>query len=353
MTAPTTAGTQTSASRPLRYDSVRSAVQTSRRKLLALAVTWVVLLAAGLGVPWVVGLYDLQLAVQGATLAILALSVGWLLRQTGQLSFGHAAFSGVSGYSAAILSTQLGLDTGIALLLGIAFATAFGFVVACLIVRLPGITFAMLTLAVGMLVWVASTQLRPLTNGFDGLLVDFSGTFFGQQASAYTNPVVAWPLVWVLMMVIVAALWAVSRTVFGRRLTMVRENEERTRFAGHGTYWPRVLAFTVSCGIAGIAGAFQVLNLAFISPEQLFFDKSGLPLIVAVIGGISSVAGPVVGAFVFIFVQSWLSGTAWYQIAIGAALMLVVVIAPGGGADVVKRVAAWIRRRGEGKKDHA
>jgi branched-chain amino acid transport system permease protein len=330
---------------------VAAALHRGRQNPVKMTGVWVAIMLLGLAMPYVLGLYNLQLAVQGATLAILAMSVGWLLRQTGQLSFGHAAFYGIAGYTAAIVGGGTGVPTEVALLFGVLAATVSSLVIGFFIVRLPGIAFSMVTLAIGMLVWVASTQLRSLTNGFDGMPVPFEGTFLGQEASMFTHPVTAWPFVWVSVMVVAALLWLVSRSVFGRRLTAIRENQDRARFIGHSTYMPRVIAFTISGTVAGLAGAIAVLNLGFISPEQLYWDKSGLPLIVAIIGGVSSVAGPVVGAMIFTFLQAALAGSSQYQIIIGIVMMFVVIVAPGGGADVVKRIRKFIVRRWKGDID--
>ncbi|WP_206477475.1 branched-chain amino acid ABC transporter permease [Microbacterium sp. KRD172] len=325
--------------------SVDAVLRTRPRTYVILAVVWIVALIAGLFAPYVLSLYNLQLAVQGGTLAIIALSVGWLLRQTGQLSFGQAAYLGVAAYVAAILGRIPGVPGWVAVLAGIAIGTVFAFLVALFIARTPGIAFSMLTLAIGMLVWVASTQLRGLTNGYDGLTASFSGDILGIPISSLTNPVVAWPPIWIIVIVVAAGLWLLSGSRFGRRLAAIRENEERTRFAGHGTHLPRVAAVTISGFVASLAGAVSIVNLGFISPELLFWDKSGLPLIAAVIGGVSSVIGPIIGAFGFTFLQGFLSESSNYLLIIGAVLMVVVIVAPGGVVDIIRRLVTAVARR--------
>lgn len=324
--------------------SVRVVLREPPGVLLARIAVWVVICAAGLGLPWVIAMYPLQLAVQAVVLGLLALSVGWLLRQTGQLSFGHAAFQGVAGYSTGLLVVRLDLAPVPAILVGILAGTVFALVVGLFVVRSPGVAFSMLTLAAGMLVWVFVTQTRGLTNGFDGMAVPFDGQILGNDAFSYSNPVTIWPVAWVTLMLAIGGLWLVSRSVFGRRLAAIRENEERIRFAGWSTYLPRVLAFTLSGFVASVAGGISVLNQAFLSPEAVFWSASGLALIVAVIGGVGSVWGPPLGAVIFVVLQAYLSQSSHYQVIIGTVLIVMVVLARGGIAAIV--AGGWARARG-------
>lgn len=331
--------------------TVREALHDTPRALIGRVCVWLAICVAGLGMPWVLAMYPLQLAVQAATLGLLALSIGWLLRQTGLLSFGHAAFQGVAGYTTGLLVVRLDLAPIPAILIGILGGTVFALVVGLFVVRSPGVAFSMLTLAVGMLVWVFLTQSRTLTNGFDGMAVPFAGEVLGQDASAYINPVTIWPVIWLTLMLAIGGFWWVSRSLFGRRLTAIRENEERARFSGWNTYWPRVMAFTLSGLCASLAGGVAVLNQSFLSPETVFWSASGLALIVAVIGGIGSVWGPPVGAIAFIALQSALSQSSQYQIIIGLLLMAIVVVARGGIAGLAKTAWAWIHGLRKGRRD--
>jgi len=337
--------TEATIPQPLR-PPVWRVLHTPGSALTRVGVGWVVVTIAGFAAPYVLTAYHLQVAVQGAILGLLALSIGWLLRQTGLLSFGHAAFYGLAGYTAALAATRWELSTPLAVALGVAAGALLAFIVGALIVRVPGIAFAMLTLAIGQLIYVASTRSRSLTNGFDGLVASFRGSFLGQPAESYTNAVTAWPLVWAVLTLAVACLWWVSRTVFGRRLTAIRENEERVRFSGQGTFLPCVLAFTISGAFAGAAGALSVLSLGFVSPNDIYWTTSGVALIMAVIGGIGSVAGPPIGALAFVSLQAALADSEHYQVIIGIALIVVVAIAPGGITALLARATGAFRLPG-------
>ncbi|MBZ5738433.1 branched-chain amino acid ABC transporter permease [Nocardioides mangrovi] len=331
-------------SAPTVADTLRRARRGARWEVAG----WVVLALVGLGAPYVLTLYQLQLAQQAAIMGILALSIGWLLRQTGQLSFGHAAFYGIAGYGTAYVAEHASLPIGLTLLAGIGCGVVAALVVGLVTIRVPGIAFAMLTLAIGMLVWVAGGQLHSITRGADGLNVSLEGSLLGKDVVMYGNPVDAWPLVWGLLMASVAALWALSRTTWGRRLASIRDNEERVRFSGYATYWPRVVAFTVSGLVASLAGTVNLVTTSFISLETLYWSTGGLALIVAVIGGVRSVLGPPVGAALFIVLQNYLSGSgAHYQAVLGVVLIIVVLVAPGGLAEIAARArtAAVVRVR--------
>lgn len=325
--------------------TLRRANRTARWQALG----WIVLAIGGLGVPWVVSLYQLQLAQQAMIMGLLALSIGWLLRQTGQLSFGHAAFYGIAGYATAYVAQHADLPIGLTLLAGIGCGTAAALVVGLVTIRVPGIAFAMLTLAIGMLAWVAGGQMHSITRGADGLNVQLEGTLFGKDAVMYGNPVEAWPLVWGLLMVVMAGLWTLSRTTWGRRLASIRDNEERMRFSGYGTYWPRVAAFAVSGLVASAAGTLNLMTSSFISLSALFWSTSGLALIVAVIGGVRSVLGPPLGAVLFVLLQNYLSGSgSHYQGVLGLVLIAMVLVSPGGFMELAQRgstaVGARLRR---------
>ncbi|WP_157514787.1 branched-chain amino acid ABC transporter permease [Nocardioides sp. J54] len=330
-------------------DGVAATMRRARRAARWQALGWLALAVAGLGAPWVISLYQLHLAQQAVVLGLLALSIGWLLRQTGQLSFGHAAFYGIAGYGTAYVAQHTALPIGLTLVVGIGLGTLAALVVGLLTIRAPGIAFAMLTLAIGMLVWVAGGQMHSVTRGADGLNVQLEGTLLGKDVMLYGNPVEAWPVVWGVLMLTVAVLWFLSRCTWGRRLASIRDNEERMRFSGYATYWPRVAAFAASGLVASIAGTLNLVTTSFMSLTALYWSTSGLALIVAVIGGVRSVLGPPLGAVLFVLLQNYLAGSGdHYQAVIGTVLIAVVLLAPGGCTEILERVgkaAASLLRR--------
>ena len=327
--------------------SVWSPIRPGRGALTVLVVAAV----AGFLLPLVIQeRHYVSLAVDMGILAIFASGVGFLARQCGLVSFGHAAFYGGSAYIVAVLLDKTPMSPTSAVAMGIAGSTLLAASIGMLIVRVPGISFAILTLAIAQLVYVLVLQNRGLAGGNDGVAVRFDGSVFGLDQEWFNDGAVVWNLVWAILLLVLVTLWLVDRSRFGRLLVAIRENEERARFSGFSTYWPRVLAFTLSGFIAGLAGVLMVLSNSFVSPENLSWYTSGNALIVAILGGIGVISGPAVGAFVFLYAQDWLSSlTERFYIIVGIAVIATVIFAPGGIAGIARaaihKVAPLVRSK--------
>ncbi len=304
---------------------------------------------AGFALPYVVtNDFYLGLAVEGVIFGLLALSIGWLLRQTGLVSFGHAAYFGTAAYVVAVASTRWQWPIAASVAAGLLASVVLAGLVGLLIVRVPGISFAMLTLAVGQALYVIITKLRDQTGGFDGLPLRFEGTVAGWERVELGEPAVFWPVVWVALGSVMVGLWALSRTHYGRLLAAIRENEVRARYCGFRTYLPRVAAFTLSGAISGLGGLLFIIHNSFVSPETVFWTTSGNALVMALVGGVASVAGPPLGAVLFFFGRDEFSaGTDRWQLVLGSVLIALVIFAPGGLASLAARTASAVGRRFE------
>lgn len=353
MTSTQTAGPQptsgTPAERP-RATSPRAVLSRSRVWYGTWVLVWLAVLVVGLLLPSaLIDEYYMRIIARGASLGLLALSIGWLLRQTGLLSFGHAGFYAAGAYLAGISVTRWELSTAEAVLIGVGGAALLGLLAGLIIVRTSGITFAMLTLAIGQIVYVAATNSRSFTNGYDGLIVTFPGNLFGVPASDLGKPGTAWTFIWCTILGVIAVLWVVSRLPYGRRLAAIRENEERVRFLGISTLLPRIGALTISAAVAGLAGVLHALTAGLVTPDDAAWTTSGLALIVAVIGGVGALTGPVGAGIAFILLESSLASTSHFELITGLVLIAVVIAAPGGAAGLVGRgVLAAKRRLGRG-----
>ena len=280
----------------------------------------------------------LSLTAQASFAAIFAMGVGFLIRQNGMVSFGHAAFFSLPGYTVASLAPA-GLMPVELLVAGAVLLTgAFALLVGLAIVRVHGIAFGMLTLAIGQGLYEATTRLRDITGGHDGMSLRLPSELFGLPVKLLQQPRGMLIVAWLVMTAILAVIWAFSRTHWGRLTEAVRDNEERVRFLGYRTLLPRALVFAASAMIAAVGGVLFIVYNAFISPDSVHWTNSGSALIMAILGGAGTPWGPILGAFVYfalkhaagVFTTHWLS-------IIGIAVIVVAVAFPSGLAGLVHR----------------
>lgn len=339
---------------------VPRAVRTglNRRSLLAGLAIAVVVFLVGLAAPSVASsTYNQGILVSGAILGIVALSLGFLAHRSGLISLGSTAFYGGAAYLVAIGTTNWGWSPMAAALLGFFGATLLALIIGALTVRTPGMSFVMLTLAFGQALYqlVILDSVRGTTGGFDGLSVTFkpNTTFFGLTQADIATPSKIWPLVWVCLVVIATIFWLAGRSRFGTLLEAIRENEERARFSGYNTYLPRLAAFTLSGAAAGVAGVLFAFTSAYVSPDVMTFTTAGNALIAAIVGGVGTLVGPVLGALLYVWGQNKFSSTSGSDIDFytGLALIVVLVFLPGGVMGSLGRLWHWAVdrvRRGSG-----
>ncbi|WP_420177565.1 branched-chain amino acid ABC transporter permease [Kerstersia gyiorum] len=285
----------------------------------------------------------LSLLTQATIFAIFALGVGLLLRQNGMVSFGHAAFYGLAGYVAAILM-QHAVPAEAVVLLTLLIMALFSCLLGLVIVRVPGIAFGMLTLAVGQMFFQLASTSRSLTGGADGMYLDWPARLFGVPIALIQRQDVLFSISWTLLVLCIAGLAALLSTRFGRVTEAVRDNEERARFIGIRTLMPRVAIFTLSALVTSLAGLLSVLNTGFISPESLHWSVSGSALMMVIIGGFRTLWGPALGAIVFFLARDLIGDYAQHWLAIfGTALILIIVFSPEGIGGALQRLCQ--RRR--------
>lgn len=318
--------------------------------LLGLAV-----LLTGLFVPQLIlSDFSLKLANEGLVLGILALSVAFLMDQTGLVSLGAAAIYGGVGYLFAILLSEFAFTPELAALGSLLIVILYSTILGALIVRTNAIAFMMLTLAAGEMIAhsVMLEALRDLTSGADGLAVRFKGTFLGLTSTDLQSPAYFWPIAWSAAWIIGLALYLIRISRLGAILRAIRENEERMRFSGFDTYLPRLVAFICVNVVAAIAGLLHVLNSGFISPESLGIGVSTNALVAALIGGIFGSIGPIFGGLLFTVAQDEFGAYGLTQLMTGVAIVLFIVFFPRGlwgglRGSFSKFLAAATRRKGE------
>ena len=307
---------------------------------------WVVVVVAGLFVPAVLtSSFYLGMLINGVTLGIAAIGIGFLMYQCGLVMFGVAAFIGLPAYLLGIGSMHLGLGVTVSVLFALVGSAAFAAVVGALVVRARPLPFAMLTLALAqMLKSTATLQgMRPLTGGDDGLTMTFSGTFFGFTQSQLANGVTFWPLAWLALCGVLTVVWLAAHSRFGRVLRATQANEERMRFSGFDTYLPRLVAFVMASFIIAVSGVLIGLNSAFASPELLDFATGGRPLVAMLVGGASTIAGPLLGALLYTWGQDAFGATGHLELLTGIAVVVVIAAFPTGASGFVMQLARRVR----------
>jgi branched-chain amino acid transport system permease protein len=308
----------------------------------ALAIGAAVALGAGSGTM-------LSLLTQATIYAIFALGVGLLLRQNGMVSFGHALFFGSSGYVVAILLQLKAMPAEAAVLVAVLGLTAFAFLIGLVIVRVPGVAFGMLTLAVGQMAFLTASRSRGLTGGADGMNVEWPATLFGLPTSMLLKPAGMLVLSWSVLVLLLLGLGLLLRGRFGSITEATRDNEERARFIGIRTLLPRAAVYALSGGITALAGVLAALNTGFISPESLHWSLSGVALMMVVVGGTRVLWGPALGAAVYFLAKDVLGDHAQHWMAIfGTALIVVIVFAPEGLSGALCRLVRAPRRGAAG-----
>lgn len=305
--------------------------------LLALMAGWLLLQAT----------YSISLLgmfTQAVIYAIFALGVGVLLKQNGLVSFGHALFFGGAGYGLGVILTLNLMPAEVALLAVLLATGVLAFLIGLVIVRVPGIAFGMLTLAIGQMAYLLASRARGLTGGADGMGIPWPSTLFGVPQSVLLEPRNLFLVAWVLMVVVTCVLTCILRTRFGAITEAIRDNEERARFIGIRTTTPRALVYALSAVVTAIAGLLSSLNSGFISPESLHWSVSAITLLMVVVGGFKKPIGPIVGAVIYFLTKDLLGEWATHSMALfGAALIAVIVYAPDGITGALERLL-WRRR---------
>jgi branched-chain amino acid transport system permease protein len=320
----------------------------SRPALIGLAAA----LAAGVLLPLLVtSTLAITLLTQAVIGGILATAVGLLIRQVGVVSFGHAAFFGLAGYFIALPAKHGLWSAEVSVVLAVAAPTLLAFLLGLVIVRIPGVAFSMLTLAIGQAFHEFAVRAREVTGGEDGLAISLPKTIFGVATEVFQRPQSMFVICWVTLIVILFGLYVLVRTRFGRVTTAIRENEERARFLGYQTVVPRALVFALSALIGAVAGTLFALYNAFVSPEVLHWSLSGSALIMAIVGGTKLLWGPAFGGVVFFFFKD-LAGdlTEHWPAMIGLTLILVTVALPMGIGGALVRL--WHRFGPAGGRAH-
>ncbi|GGY90568.1 branched-chain amino acid ABC transporter permease [Pseudoduganella plicata] len=234
--------------------------------------------------------------------ALFACAFNLLIGYTGLLSFGHAAFFGAAGYVAGNALKNWGLSVELALLAGVGGAAIVGLVMGALAIRRSGIYFSMITLALAQMVYFGGLRFTDFTGGEDGLQGVPRGKLLGvldlsQDLTLY----------FVVLAIAVAAFALIVRTIhspFGQVLKAIKENEPRAISLGYDVDRYKLVAFVLSAALAGLAGALKTVVLGFETLTDLHWTMSGLVILMTLVGGMGTLAGPLLGAVIIIVLEN-------------------------------------------------
>ncbi|MGH8713516.1 MAG: branched-chain amino acid ABC transporter permease [Casimicrobiaceae bacterium] len=300
------------------------------------------IMAVALAVAPLIGVYPVFL-MKALCFALFACAFNLLLGFGGLLSFGHAMFLGTAGYVCAHAAKVWGLPPGLAIALGTLAAAALGVVVGALAIRRQGIYFAMITLAVAQMIYFFYLQ-TPFTRGEDGNQAVPRGRLFG--ILDLSQPLAIYYMVLTIFIAAFLLIYRIIHSPFGQVLKAIRDNEPRAISLGYDADRYKLLAFVLSATLAGLAGATKAIVFQLASLTDVHWTMSGEVVLMTLLGGMGTVFGPVVGAFVIIALESYLAGFGEWVTVITGAIFVVCVLAFRRG--IVGEVLAWRERRRAG-----
>jgi branched-chain amino acid transport system permease protein len=261
-------------------------------------------------------------------LAIAAVSLNLIMGFGGMVSFGHAAYLGIGGYVVGILAKE-GIGSGfVQWPLALAVSGVFALGVGALSLRTRGVYFIMITLAFAQMVYYVAIGLDRY-GGDDGMTI-YKRSAFG-TAFNLSNKTLFYYLCFALLLASVYLVWRIVNSRFGLVIQGARSNDRRMRAIGFPTFRYKLVCFVIAGVLCGLSGVLLANHTDFISPAIMHWTRSGDLIVMAVLGGMGSVIGPVIGAVTLLLLEEVLSGvTEYWQIILGPMILLVVLFARGG-----------------------
>jgi len=274
---------------------------------------------------------------------LFACAFNLLIGFGGLLSFGHAMFLGMAGYVAAHSAKVWGLTPELAILAGTAVATVLGYLAGLLAIRRQGIYFAMITLALAQMVFFFCVQAK-FTGGEDGIQAVPRGNLFGLIDLKPT--LVMYFFVLAVFLAGFVLIHRIIHSPFGQVLKAIRENEARATSLGYRTDHYKLVAFVLSAGLAGLAGATKALVFQLASLTDVHWTMSGEVVLMTLLGGMGTIFGPVVGALVVAAMESYLAELGSWVTIVQGVIFVVCVLAFRRG--IIGEIEAFLRRRRRG-----
>src|SRR5699024_1667162 len=307
-------------------------------------VFWIALVVFGLFSPYVI--YPI-FAMKLLCFALFAAAFNLLLGYAGLLSFGHAAFFGGAAYITGHVVKVWGFPPLAGILAGTLCALVLGAIFGKLAIRRHGIYFAMITLALAQIIYFFSNQL-PFTGGENGLQGIPRGALFGLLD--LSQPLTMYYTVFAIFMLGFVIIYRTIHSPFGQVLTAIRENEPRAVSLGYNVDRFKLIAFILSAGLAGTAGATKAIVFQFAALSDVHWMMSGEVILMTLLGGMGTLFGPVVGAFAIMTMYNQLSGMGtWIDVIIGVIFVVCVLLFRRG---VIGELAHMLDLRDKQSRQH-
>jgi branched-chain amino acid transport system permease protein len=274
--------------------------------------------------------FALTLFTRVVILAMAALSLNLIMGFGGMVSFGHAAYLGIGGYAVGILAKE-GIASGfVQWPVAIAASAFYALVVGVLSLRTRGVYFIMITLAFAQMIYYVAIGLDRY-GGDDGLTIYHRSTF-GALVDL-NNKTLFYYLCLVLLLASIYLVWRIVNSRFGMVIQGARSNERRMRAIGFPTFRYRLVCFVIAGAMCGLAGALLANHTNFISPAMMHWTRSGDLIVMAVLGGMQAMFGPLIGAVTYLLLEEGLSRVTDFPNLILGPVLLLVAIAFHGGID--------------------
>jgi branched-chain amino acid transport system permease protein len=288
---------------------------TGRSVAVAAAVMVVFLVAA----PFV--LYPVFL-MKALCFALFACAFNLLIGYVGLVSFGHALYFGWGGYLAAYAAKSWGLPPEIAVVIGTATAAALGVIAGSVAIRRQGIYFAMITLALAQMMYLVALRVK-LTGGEDGIQAVPRGRLFG--FFDLNDEITMYVFVLVVVLAAFFLIYRIINSPFGEVLKAIRENEQRTISLGYNTDRYKLMAFVLSATLAGVAGSLKALVFQLASLTDVHWTMSGEVVLMTLVGGLGTIFGPFVGAFLIVALENYLAPFGQWVLVIQGVIFVICV----------------------------
>lgn len=308
-------------------------------------IALVALCLAGLAlVPAILPGYNTTLVTEMLIFATLAMSIDILAGYSGRTPLCHGAIFGVATYVVLYYVTVEGGNVWVAVALGIAAATLTGAIFAVLAIRTSGVYFILLTLALGMIVWGICLRWTSVTGGENGIRGSVKLDWMTHQGTFYY-------FVLAVTAVMTLAMWRFVNSPFGLTLRGIKESESRMRALGYNVPLHLFIGFTVSGFFAGVAGSLYAFYNSFVSPSTVALAQSVEGLLMAIVGGVGTLFGALIGAALIISLENFVSlYTERWSMVLGFVFIFAMIFAPEGVLGTLRVLA---RRRGPSAQDNA